>query len=84
MRDDEAMSKDQIDKSSLYVVDGGTLLQRVRWMKSLTFKELAQLYVSYVRRHYGVAFIVLMDISNLQQSHMNICAEQDMEKSVTV
>ena len=58
MRDDEAMSKDQIDKSSLYVVDGGALLQRVRWMKSLTFKELAQLYVSYVRRHYGVAFIV--------------------------
>ena len=30
LSDDEAVGKDQIDKNSLYVVDGGALLHRVR------------------------------------------------------
>ena len=58
MSDDEAVGKDQIDKNSLYVVDGGALLHRVRWLKDSTFNALAQLYVSYVRRHYGSAHVI--------------------------
>ena len=30
MSDDEAVCKEQIDKNSLYVIDGGALLHRVR------------------------------------------------------
>ena len=33
----EAVRKDQIDKNSLYVVDGGALLHRIRWFKDSTF-----------------------------------------------
>ena len=31
LSDDETVGKDQIDKNSLYVVDGGALHHRVRW-----------------------------------------------------
>ena len=58
MSDDEAVGKEQIDKNSLYVIDGGALLHRVRWIKDSTSNALAQLYVSYVRRHYGSAHVI--------------------------
>ena len=57
MSDDEAVGKDQIDENS-YVVDGGALLHRGRWFKDSTFNALAQLYVSYIRRHYSFAHVI--------------------------
>ena len=36
-------------------------MHRVRWMKGLTFGALAQLYVNYVRRHYGSCFNIVFD-----------------------
>ena len=57
MSDEEAVGKDQIDENS-YVADGGALFHRGRWFKDSTFNALAQLYESYIRRHYGSAHVI--------------------------
>lgn len=58
MKDDEAVGKNQLQIDPYFVVDGGALLHRVRWIKNSTFDELSQVYVSYVRRHYKSCTIV--------------------------
>ena len=39
------------------VSDGGALLHRVCWVKSSNFKQVVDSYVSFVRTHYGTAYI---------------------------
>jgi hypothetical protein len=58
LKDGDRCSVADFDKSSIFVVDGGALLHRVRWSKGLKFKDIQHAYVRYVRRHYGSAFIV--------------------------
>ena len=58
MKDDEAVKIDQLQNDSLFIVDGGALLHRVRWIKDATFDEISQVYVDYVRRHYKCCTIV--------------------------
>jgi hypothetical protein len=41
-----------------YVIDGGALLHRVHWSKGMQFKSIGDEYVNYVRRNYGLAFVV--------------------------
>ena len=53
---DEAVGNDQIDDELM--VGGGPVLHRGRWLKDSTFNALAQLYESYIRRHYGSAHVI--------------------------
>ena len=42
----------------MFVLDGGSLLHRMKWSKNATYKELAMQYVHYVQLKYGNAFVV--------------------------
>ena len=36
-----------------YVIDGGSLIHKVKWLKKVTYKDIVQRYVSYVCAKYG-------------------------------
>ncbi len=42
----------------VYVIDGGAMLQRLPWPKAISYRNLCQLYVQFVRKHYHDALIV--------------------------
>ena len=42
----------------VYVLDGGTLLQKLPWPNQTTYANLSNLYVQYVHRHYKHAVVV--------------------------
>ena len=44
-----------------YVLDGGAPLHRVRWMKGLTYSQIAKQYVTYIARHYGTCVTIVFD-----------------------
>ena len=58
MKDDDALVRDQLPSYSVFVVDGGGLLHRVRWNRNATFDELSQMYTRYVRKYYKSCIIV--------------------------
>lgn len=73
MSEEEAISNERIPTGSSYVIDGGALVHRVRWLNEATFQEIAKMYVSYVRRHYGTASIVFdgyEDLSTKSNEHL--------------
>ena len=41
-----------------YVIDGGSLLQRLPWKRGAQFSSILDSYISYVKRRYGKAVIV--------------------------
>ena len=41
-----------------YVLDGGALIHRIRWMKGETYKQTAMRYIEYVRKKFGKCCIV--------------------------
>ena len=43
------------------VVDGGSLLHRVKWILPSTYSKIADAYVSYVDKHYGKAAMIVFD-----------------------
>ena len=47
-----------ITLESVYVLDGGALLHRVFWNKRLKFGEIIKDYVNYVRKNYGLCYVV--------------------------
>ena len=58
MKEDKALRRDQLPNDVLFVIDGGALLHRVRWLKDVTFDKLCEVYVHYVRQHYKFCIIV--------------------------
>ena len=48
LKDEDAVTKDQLDADSIFVVDGSALLYRLGWMKGIKFEELCESYVQYV------------------------------------
>lgn len=42
----------------VYVIDGGSLLQKLPWPKSITYHKLCDLYIQYLERHYPRAIVV--------------------------
>ena len=42
-----------------YVLDGGALLQRIPWMKGVTYSEILGTYTEYVTRKYVHAIVVI-------------------------
>ena len=41
-----------------HVLDGGSLLHRVKWSKKATYKEIAMQYVRHVQAKYGLACVI--------------------------
>ncbi|XP_034947845.1 uncharacterized protein [Chelonus insularis] len=54
----------KILKESVCVIDGGWLLHQVQWPHSKTFRDICDLYVSYIHRHFPEAYIVFDGYSN--------------------
>lgn len=48
----------ELDPQPIVVVDGGWLLHRVRWRKSLTYEEIVNEYSSYLERQFGHTTVV--------------------------
>lgn len=48
----------QKETDMCYVLDGGSLLQRLPWSRDTTFGSICQLYVAYVQRRYADAIVV--------------------------
>ena len=44
-----------------YVLDGGSLLQRLTWSKDKTFQHICEKYVDYVVSKYGIGAITVFD-----------------------
>jgi len=47
--------------STVYVLDGGSLLHRVKWPKEMTYIELIGLYLRYVKSNFGSQVTVVFD-----------------------
>ena len=41
-----------------FVLDGGSLLQRIPWTRGATYKEICTVYTDYVVKKYGEAIVV--------------------------
>jgi len=44
-----------------YVIDGGCLLHKVRWIRGKTCEQLLQQYVTYVNSKFGSGVVVVFD-----------------------
>jgi hypothetical protein len=44
-----------------YVVDGGALLHRVRWLKNSTYLDVVQQYILYVKKEYCGNTVIVFD-----------------------
>ena len=44
-----------------YVIDGGSLLQKITWPCGMTYDQLAKMYVDYVKRKYNQSTIIVFD-----------------------
>lgn len=44
-----------------YVLDGGSLLQRIPWPKGTTYEGICNLYVDYITKKYGKGTVVVFD-----------------------
>ena len=45
----------------IFVIDGGNLLFKVKWLKGSTFENIFQSYEKYVLNHYGPNSIIVFD-----------------------
>ena len=48
----------EMKETSKQVLDGGTLMHKVRWEKDVTFRELCKQYVNFVRSKFGQCAVV--------------------------
>ena len=48
-------SRQQIDQ---YVLDGGSLLHRVKWLKNVPYKDIIKSYCDFVLKNYNSAIVV--------------------------
>ena len=48
----------EIPEDVAFVLDGGSLLQRIPWRHGMTYREICIVYVSYVLKKYGKAIVV--------------------------
>jgi hypothetical protein len=68
----------QLPLNTVFVIDGGNLLQKIPWPRHTTYSALFALYVNYVIKHYGRATVVFdgygngpstKDITHMRRSH---------------
>ena len=48
----------EIPNDIMFVLDGGSLLQRIPWKSGMTYREICTMYTSYVSKKYGEAIVV--------------------------
>ena len=41
-----------------FVLDGGSLLQRIQWTRGATYREICTVYTDYVAKKYGEAIVI--------------------------
>ena len=58
-----------------FVLDGGSLLQRIPWMQGATYKDICTAYTEYVTKKYGEAIIVFDGYSESSTKDMYIKEE---------
>ena len=51
----------QFHDNTEFVMDGGALLHKIPWQKSVTYHELCQIYYSYIAKNYGTKVTVVFD-----------------------
>ena len=54
---DEAVT-DKVPETNAYVLDGGSLMHRVQWVKGSTYGAIVESYVDFTLRNYGMATVV--------------------------
>ncbi len=52
------LSRDPLDVQ--YVLDGGALVQRIRWPYAANYKDICRQYIHYVSKRYGEALPLLV------------------------
>ncbi|KAG1678682.1 hypothetical protein GQR58_013306 [Nymphon striatum] len=57
LEDDEAVTN-EVPQTESYVLDGGSLMHRVQWTKGSTYGAIADCYVDFTLRNYGMATVV--------------------------
>jgi len=55
------LSFDTLPSNTRFVLDGGCLLHKIRWVRGATYYDIAQQYVSYVLNKYGVKSVIVFD-----------------------
>jgi hypothetical protein len=50
-----------IPQNTKYVLDGGSLLHRLKWNKGVTYGEISKSYATFTLKHYGKAVIAYDD-----------------------
>ena len=50
-----------IPETDCYILDGGSLLHRLSWMKGDSYGAIAESYADFTVRHYGQATVVFDD-----------------------
>jgi 5'-3' exonuclease len=51
-------TSDVVPKTERYVLDGGNLLRKLKWMKGDTYGKISKAYADFTIKHYGVATVV--------------------------
>ena len=67
-----------------FVLDGGSLLQRIPWMQGATYKDICTAYTEYVTKKYGEAIIVFDGYSESSTKDMVHQRRAKGHASVTV
>ena len=56
--DDQCLADCQLEQDAQYVLDGGSLLQRIPWEMGTTFSKLCSTYIEHVKRTYQESIVV--------------------------
>ena len=54
----KAPKLDAVPKADHYVLDGGSLLRRLKWKEGSTYRSIAEMYASFTVDNYGKATVV--------------------------
>ncbi|KAF4527646.1 hypothetical protein B566_EDAN010870, partial [Ephemera danica] len=57
----DAAPSNATDQNVAHVIDGGFLLHKIPWHPLTTFGDILNIYVTYVRRHYGIDTTIVFD-----------------------
>jgi len=72
----------QYSNQSLQVIDGGTLLHRIRWVKKATYKACVEQYVWYIQERYVSSCIVFDGYGYVHQLKI-MNTKEELEKHLT-
>ena len=54
-------SNEIIPDDSIYIIDGGSFLHRIPWMKGSSFNDICLKYVQHIKSNFGITYIVVFD-----------------------